>query len=72
MPVLMSNLLKVYFGKPIRLYCKYYRNAEKNLSIFNIRAAVLYKVRIASILNDLKRDPFYTHLVSVFAKEFSM
>ena len=30
------------------------------------------KVRIASILNSFKHDPFYTHLVSLFAKEFSI
>ena len=29
------------------------------------------KARIASILNSFKNDPFYTHFVSVFAKEFS-
>ena len=28
--------------------------------------------RIASILNSFKNDPFYTHLVSLFAKEFSV
>ena len=30
------------------------------------------KARIASILNGLKNNPFYTHLVSLFAKEFSI
>ena len=30
------------------------------------------KARIASILNSCKNDPFYTHLVSLFAKEFSI
>ena len=29
------------------------------------------KARIASILNSFKNDPFYTHFVSGFAKEFS-
>ena len=29
------------------------------------------KARIASILNSFKNDPFYTHFVSVFVKEFS-
>ena len=30
------------------------------------------KARIASILDSFKNDPFYTHLVSLFAKEFSI
>ena len=30
------------------------------------------KARIASILNSFKNDPFYTHLVSLFAKQFSI
>ena len=30
------------------------------------------KARIASILNSFKNDLFYTHLVSLFAKEFSI
>ena len=30
------------------------------------------EARIASILNGLKNNPFYTYLVSLFAKEFSM
>ena len=33
---------------------------------------MLDKARIASILNSFKSDPFYTHLVSLFAKEFSI
>ena len=28
------------------------------------------KARLASVLNSLKNDPFYTHLVTLFAKEF--
>ena len=28
------------------------------------------KARIASVLNSLKNDPFYTHLVTLFTKEF--
>ena len=28
------------------------------------------KARIARVLNSLKNDPFYTHLVTLFAKEF--
>ena len=30
------------------------------------------KARIASVLNSFKNDPFYTHLVSLFTKEFSI
>ena len=30
------------------------------------------KARIARILNGLKNNPFYTHLVSLFAKEISI
>ena len=30
------------------------------------------KAQIVSILNSLTNDPFYTHLVSLFAKEFSI
>ena len=29
------------------------------------------KARIASVLNYLKNDPFYTHLVTIFTKVFS-
>ena len=28
------------------------------------------KARIASVLNSFKNDPFYTHLVTLFTKEF--
>ena len=28
------------------------------------------KARIASVLNRFKNDPFYTHLVTLFTKEF--
>ena len=28
------------------------------------------KARIASVLNSLKNDPFYTHLATLFTKEF--
>ena len=30
------------------------------------------KARIASVLNSLKNYPFYTHLVTLFTKEFSI
>ena len=30
------------------------------------------KTRVASVLNSLKNDPFYTHLVTFFTKEFSI
>ena len=30
------------------------------------------KARIASVLNSLKNDPSYTHLVTLFTKEFSI
>ena len=30
------------------------------------------KARIASVLNSLKNDPFYAHLVTLFTKEFSI
>ena len=30
------------------------------------------KARIASVLNSLKNDPFYTHLFTLFTKEFSI
>ena len=30
------------------------------------------KARIASVLNSFKNDPFYTHLVTLFTKEFSI
>ena len=36
------------------------------------KSIVSDKARIARILNGLKNDPFYTHLVSLFAKEFSI
>ena len=30
------------------------------------------KARIVGVLNRLKNDPFYTHLVTLFTKEFSI
>ena len=30
------------------------------------------KAQIASVLNSFKSDPFYTHLVTLFTKEFSI
>ena len=30
------------------------------------------KARIASVLNSLKNGPFYTHLVNLFTKKFSI
>ena len=30
------------------------------------------KARIAGVLNSLKNDPFYAHLVTLFTKEFSI
>ena len=30
------------------------------------------KTRVASVLNSLKNDPFYIHLVTLFTKEFSV
>ena len=36
------------------------------------RSSLSDKARIESILNSFKSDPFYTHLVSLFAKEFSI
>ena len=30
------------------------------------------KARIASVLKSLENDPFYTHLVTLFTKEFSI
>ena len=72
-------MLIVFF--PIYIGC-----IKKVYVVFNLRAGVLYqiktrgaaeriisdKARIASILNGSKNDPFYTHLVSLFAKEFSI
>ena len=30
------------------------------------------EAQIASVLNSFKNDPFYTHLVTLFTKEFSI
>ena len=45
------------------LACKTRGAAERFLRV---------KARIASVLDSFKNDPFYTHLVSLFAKEFSL
>ena len=55
----------------------YYLIYEKECFIrYKMREAaerfIFDKARIASILNSFKNDPFYTHLVSLFAKEFSI
>ena len=57
--------------------CKYYLNHEHECFIrYKTRGAaerfIADKARIVSVLNSLKNDPFYTHLVTLFTKEFSV
>ena len=61
-----------------RLYCfMYYLKHEHECFIrYKTRGAaerfISDKARIASVLNSFKNDPFYTHLVTLFTKEFSI
>ena len=56
---------------------KYYLKHEHECFIrYKTRGAaerfIADKARIASVLNSLENDPFYTHLVTLFTKEFSV
>ena len=56
---------------------KYYLKHEHECFIrYKTRGAaerfISDKARIASVLNSFKNDPFYTHLVTLFTKEFSI
>ena len=56
---------------------KYYLKHEHECCIrYKTRGAaerfISDKARIASVLNSFKNDPFYTHLVTLFTKEFSI
>ena len=56
---------------------KYYLKHEHECFIrYKMRGAaerfISDKARIASVLNNFKNDPFYTHLVTLFTKEFSI
>ena len=59
------------------LMFKYYLKHEHECFIrYKTRGAaerfISVKARIASVLNSFKNDPFYTHLVTLFTKEFSI
>ena len=59
----------------IHLNTKYYLKHEHECFIrYKTRGAaerfISDKARIASVLNSFKNDPFYTHLVTLFTKEF--
>ena len=57
--------------------CMYYLKHEHERFVrYKMRGAaerfIADKARIASVLNSLKNDQFYTHLVTLFTKEFSI
>ena len=57
------------------VYFMYYLKHEHECFIrYKTRGAaerfISDKARIASVLNSFKNDPFYTHLVTLFTKEF--
>ena len=59
----------------INEFLKYYLKHEHECFIrYKTRGAaerfISDKARIASVLNSFKNDPFYTHLVTLFTKEF--
>ena len=61
----------------VRINYKYYLKHEHECFIrYKTRGAaerfISDKARIASVLNSFKNDPFYTHLVTLFTKEFSI
>ena len=56
---------------------RYYLKHEHECFIrYKMRGAakrfIADRTLIASVLNSLKKDPFYTHLVTLFTKEFSI
>ena len=72
---LFADLLQVV--RFLRVYVMYYLKHEHECFIrYKMRSAaerfIADKARIASVLNSLKNDPFYTHLVTLFTKEFSI
>ena len=58
------------------MYCLKNTNMHECFIRYKMRGAaerfIADKTRIASVLNSLKNDPFYTHLVTLFTKEFSI
>ena len=65
----------IYYNSPSVF--KYYLKHEHECFIrYKTRGAaecfISDKARIASVLNSFKNDPFYTHLVTLFTKEFSI
>ena len=54
----------------------YLKHEHEYLIRYKMRGAserfIADKARIASVLNGLKNYPFYTHLVTLFTKEFSI
>ena len=54
----------------------YLKHEQERFIIFKMRGAAEHfrydKTCLASVLNSLKNDPFYTHLATLFTKEFSI
>ena len=74
---LQTRVLQIVCMVDFDEFCRYYLKHEHECFIrYKIRGAaerfIADKARIASVLNSLKNDPFYTHLVTSFTKEFSI
>ena len=71
-----SALVYIYIGHSYdKVDLMYYLKHEHECFIrYKTRGAaerfISDKARIASVLNSFKNDPFYTHLVTLFTKEF--
>ena len=63
--IIVSPIFKYYLKHEHECFIRYKTRGAAERFISD-------KARIASVLNSLKNDPFYTHLVTLFTKEFSI
>ena len=68
---MQQAILKAYCIKQFKYYLKHEHECLSDIKCAAERF-IADKARIASVLNSLKNDPFYTHLVTLFRKEFSI
>ena len=72
---IIGKINSLYYEEELSPNDKYYLKHEHECFIrYKTRGAaerfISDKARIASVLNSFKNDPFYTHLVTLFTKEF--
>ena len=74
--VLVTYLVFLKMSTIFRLFLYYLKHEHECFIRYKMRGAaerfIADKAKIASVLNSLKNYPFYTHLVTLFTKEFSI